>query len=226
MTEAAAPVAEDTQTIYTAYEIDFMLGLRSTESSRITREQISLRSAPEAAAEYVSAAVAAGLRARGKVEQAPDGQWLLGREGQIIAGTLTSADRWLGVALAQDGAMRMAFIVAAEESVLLLTQDELDTFQITALASREHVPDAVADISRAFLSQGAGTSVSMRRCDLADPATTVPLMLHAEADGRWQAGHEPVTDEDVLTVSEIQPAQVLGLVTRLWEDGVSAAPAS
>ena len=50
-------------TIYTAYEIDFMLGLRDTENARITREQIGLRSAPEQAREFVTAAVTSGLRA-------------------------------------------------------------------------------------------------------------------------------------------------------------------
>ena len=90
-------------TIYTAYEIDFMLGLRDTENARITREQIGLRSAPEQAREFVTAAVTSGLRARGKVERSADGQWLLGEEGQVIAGALTSADRWLGIALAAQG---------------------------------------------------------------------------------------------------------------------------
>ena len=90
-------------TIYTAYEIDFMLGLRDTENARITREQIGLRSAPEQAREFVTAAVTSGLRARGKVERSADGQWLLGEEGQVIAGALTSADRWLGIALVAAG---------------------------------------------------------------------------------------------------------------------------
>jgi len=221
---AAASSADETQTIYTAYEIDFMLNLRRTEAAEITREQIGIRSAPEQAADFVSAAVAAGLRARGKVEQSADGQWLLGREGQIVAGTLTSANRWLGMALAQGGAMRMAFLVAAEQSVLMLTQDELDTFLVTALASPDQVPQAVTDIARAFLAQAPGNTVSLRRCDASDPATTTQLMLHVEDDGAWKVGHEPLTEEDVLQVSDITAEQVLPVVAELWADGVSAAP--
>lgn len=223
---AAPEGAEDTRTIYTAYEIDFMLNLRRTEAGRITREQIGIRSAPEAAADHVAAAVAAGLRARGKVEQSADGQWLLGREGQVIAGTLTSADRWLGMALSQGGAMRMAFLVAAQEAVLMLTQDELDTFEVTALTDPSQVPHAVTDIARAFLAQAEGNTVSLRRCDAADPGTTTQLMLHAEQDGTWRIGHEPLTAEGVLTVSDIAPEQVLGVVSRLWGEGASAAPAA
>ena len=59
MSETTA--AHDEQvTIYTAYEIDFMLGLRDTENGRITREQVGLRSAPEAAEEFVTGFVQKG----------------------------------------------------------------------------------------------------------------------------------------------------------------------
>lgn len=42
--------AEDDPTIYTAYELDFMLGLRPSEAGTITREQVGLRSAPRGGA--------------------------------------------------------------------------------------------------------------------------------------------------------------------------------
>ena len=100
---AGSTAAQDAPTVYTAYELDFMLSLRSTENAGITRDQVGLRSAPE--------------EARGKVERSEDGQWLLGEEGQVVAGTLTSADRWLGLALAEGEAMRMAFVVAAGDAV-------------------------------------------------------------------------------------------------------------
>ena len=74
MSETTAAATDEQATIYTAYEIDFMLGLRDTENGRITREQVGLRSAPEAAREFVTAAVTSGLRARGKVERSEDGQ--------------------------------------------------------------------------------------------------------------------------------------------------------
>src|SRR5690625_5730953 len=107
----------------TAYELDFMLNLRPTEAGAGTREQIGLRSAPEEAKEFVTAAVTSGLRARGKVTHSEDGQWLLGEEGQVVATTLTSADRWLGLALTEGEAMRMAFVIKANQAVLMLTQD-------------------------------------------------------------------------------------------------------
>ena len=49
MSETSATATDEQVTIYTAYEIDFMLGLRDTENGRITREQVGLRRAPEAA---------------------------------------------------------------------------------------------------------------------------------------------------------------------------------
>src|SRR5690625_5637832 len=116
----------------TAYEIDFMLNLRPTEAGAVTREQIGLRSAPEEAKEFVTAAVTSGLRARGKVTHSEDGQWLLGEEGQVVATTLTSADRWLGLALTEGEAMRLAFVIKANQAVLMLTQDELDSFVVSA----------------------------------------------------------------------------------------------
>src|SRR5699024_8841583 len=75
---APDPAGQEQTTIYTAYEIDFMLNLRPTEAGAVTREQIGLRSAPEEAKEFVTAAVTSGLRARGKVTHSEDGQWLLG----------------------------------------------------------------------------------------------------------------------------------------------------
>src|SRR5690606_34452671 len=192
-------------TIYTAYEIDFMLGLRDTENARITREQIGLRSAPEQAREFVTAAVTSGLRARGKVERSADGQWLLGEEGQVIAGALTSADRWLGIALAEGDAMRMAFIIKAEEAIIMLTQDELDSFVVSALPDAAHVPASVSDIVLAFLEGGNQRTVSLRRTDLSAPDDAVPLMFHVEADGRWRIGHLPLDADGILRVSDIAP---------------------
>ena len=140
MTETTVDVdAQDEPTIYTAYEIDFMLNLRPTAQGAVTREQIGLRSAPEEAREFVTAAVTSGLRARGKVERSDDGQWLLGEEGQVIATALTAADRWMGIALAEGDAMRMAFVIKANEAILMLTQDELDSFIVSALPDAEHV---------------------------------------------------------------------------------------
>src|SRR5699024_850772 len=55
MSETTAAAHDEQVTIYTAYEIDFMLGLRDTENGRITREQVGLRSAPESAEEFVTA---------------------------------------------------------------------------------------------------------------------------------------------------------------------------
>lgn len=212
--------------IYTAYEIDFMLGLRPTDAGAITREQVGLRSAPEAAEDYVTAAVTAGLRARGKVEQQADGRWQLGAEGQAIAQVLTGADRWLGLALAQGEAMRMAFIIRAADRVLLLTQDELDSFQVSAVLDPQHAPGTVATLSTAFLEGEHGRTVSLRRTDVSDPAQTVPLMMHVEADGDWKVAHLPLDENDVLTVSPIRKDQIAAVIARLWEDGVSEAPAA
>lgn len=216
--------ADEQVTIYTAYEIDFMLGLRDTENGRITREQIGLRSAPEAAQEFVTAAVTSGLRARGKVERSEDGQWLLGEEGQVVATALTAADRWLGIALAEGEAMRMAFIIKANEAILMLTQDELDSFVVTALPSSGQVPASVSDIVLAFLGEGNERTVSLRRTDLSAPAEPAPLMFHVEADGSWRIGHLPLDDEGILGVSDVDAGGVAEATRALWEDGVSQVP--
>ncbi|GAA4525182.1 hypothetical protein GCM10023160_17810 [Brachybacterium paraconglomeratum] len=216
--------ADEQVTIYTAYEIDFMLGLRDTENGRITREQIGLRSAPEAAQEFVTAAVTSGLRARGKVERSEDGQWLLGEEGQVVATALTAADRWLGIALAEGEAMRMAFIIKANEAILMLTQDELDSFVVTALPSSDQVPASVSDIVLAFLGEGNERTVSLRRTDLSAPAEPAPLMFHVEADGSWRIGHLPLDDEGILGVSDVDAGGVAEATRALWEDGVSQVP--
>jgi hypothetical protein len=211
-------------TIYTAYEIDFMLGLRDTDNGRITREQVGLRSAPEAAQEFVTAAVTSGLRARGKVERSEDGQWLLGEEGQVVATALTAADRWLGIALAEGEAMRMAFIIKANEAVIMLTQDELDSFVVTALPGPDQVPASVSDIVVAFLEGGIERTVSLRRTELAAPQDPVPLMFHVEADGSWKSGHLPLDEEGVLSVSDVSAESVTEAARALWEDGVSRTP--
>ncbi|MGO2046255.1 MAG: hypothetical protein ACTIOA_16840 [Brachybacterium tyrofermentans] len=227
MSEMPTDTATDDQpTIYTAYEIDFMLALRPTQSGAITREQVGLRRAPEDAQEFVTAAVTSGLRARGKVERSDDGQWLLGEEGQIVASALTSADRWLGLALAEGEAMRMAFVIKADDAVLMLTQDELDSFVVSALPDPEHVPTSVADIVTAFLDDGRERTVSLRRKDIATPEDETPMMLHAEADGTWRSGHLPLDDEGILTVSDISRDAVADAVRRLWAEGASAAPAA
>lgn len=222
MTETST--TDEQVTIYTAYEIDFMLGLRDTENGRITREQIGLRSAPEAAQEFVTAAVTSGLRARGKVERSEDGQWLLGEEGQVVATALTAADRWLGIALAEGEAMRMAFIIKANEAILMLTQDELDSFVVTALPSSDQVPASVSDIVLAFLGEGNERTVSLRRTDLSAPQDPIPLMFHVEADSSWKIGHLPLDDEGILQVSEVDAGGVAEATQALWEDGVSQVP--
>jgi hypothetical protein len=227
MTERAraAAAGQDEQiTIYTAYEIDFMLGLRRTPNGLITREQVGLRSAPPEAQEFVTAAVTSGLRARGKVERSDDGQWLLGEEGQVIASALTSADRWLGIALAEGDAMRMAFIIKADEAIIMLTQDELDSFVVSALPDAAHVPASVSDIVLAFLEGGNQRTVSLRRTDLSAPDDAVPLMFHVEEDGRWRIGHLPLDADGILGVSDIAPAGVAEATRLLWEDGLSQAP--
>ncbi|WP_299300436.1 hypothetical protein [uncultured Brachybacterium sp.] len=222
MTETST--TDEQVTIYTAYEIDFMLGLRDTENGRITREQIGLRSAPEAAQEFVTAAVTSGLRARGKVERSEDGQWLLGEEGQVVATALTAADRWLGIALAEGEAMRMAFIIKANEAILMLTQDELDSFVVTALPSSDQVPASVSDIVLAFLGEGNERTVSLRRTDLSAPQDPIPLMFHVEADSSWKIGHLPLDDEGILQVSDVDAGGVAEATQALWEDGVSQVP--
>lgn len=215
----------DTPTIYSAYEIDFMLSLRPTEAGETTRGQLGIHSAPPAAADHVRAAVASGLRARGKVELSEDGQWMLGEEAQIIAAALTAADRWLGMALTQGEAMRTAHVVTAGDAVLMLTQDELDTFLVSALEDRDQVPRTLADITRAFLDEGEGRAVSLRRVDAGSSKQELHrLMLHGDADGDLLLGHEPETAEGVLTVTPIDAQQLEGALTRLWADGISAAP--
>ena len=81
MSETTAAATDEQATIYTAYEIDFMLGLLDNENGRITREQVGLRSAPVAARDFVTAAVTP-LRAQGKVSARRIGQWLLGEGGR------------------------------------------------------------------------------------------------------------------------------------------------
>lgn len=228
MTETAqsSQAQQDEATIYTAYEIDFMLNLRPTPEGAITREQIGLRTAPEAAREYVQAAVTSGLRARGKVARTEEGQWLLGEEAQVVATALTAADRWMGIALAQGEAMRMAFMVKANEAVLMLTQDDLDSFAITALPSPDEVPAAIGGVCTAFLAEGAERTISLRRTEGSSPEQVTPLMFHVEADGSWKVGHLPLDDEGVLTVSDLPQGSVVEAVRALWEDGRSEAPAA
>lgn len=226
MSETTAAGTDEQVTIYTAYEIDFMLGLRDTENGRITREQVGLRRAPESAQEFVTAAVTSGLRARGKVERSDDGQWLLGEEGQVVATALTAADRWLGIALAEGEAMRMAFIIKASEAIIMLTQDELDSFVVTALPSSDEVPASVTDIVLAFLEGGNERTVSLRRTDISAPDDPVPLMFHVEPDGSWKVGHLPLDDEGILGVSDVSADGVAAATRALWTDGQSTAPAS
>ncbi|APX34208.1 hypothetical protein BH708_17540 [Brachybacterium sp. P6-10-X1] len=227
MSETPADAATDEQaTIYTAYEIDFMLSLRPTDNGAITREQIGLRRAPEAAQEFVTAAVTSGLRARGKVERSQDGQWLLGEEGQVIATALTAADRWLGIALAEGEAMRMAFVIKANEAILMLTQDELDSFVVSALPDPSHVPASVSDIVTAFLEEQRGRTVSLRRRDVGDDGEEVPLMFHVEEDGAWKLGHLPLDEDGILSVSDLVREDVTEAVRGLWEDGAATAPSA
>lgn len=220
------PTADPGQTIYTAYEIDFMLDLRRTDAGEITREQISLRRPPEEAREFVTAAVTSGLHARGKVARSEDGQWLLGDEAQIVAAALTNADRWLGIALAQGEAMRMAFVVKANEAVIMLTQDDLDSFAVTALPDPGEVPEAIAGVCRAFLGEGQERTVSLRCTQGATPSEQVPVMFHVEKDGSWKIGHLPLDDNGVLTVSDLTHEGVQTALRTLWVEGRSEAPAA
>lgn len=213
-------------TIYTAYELDFMLNLRETPQGAVTREQIGLRSAPEEAREYVTAAVTSGLHARGKVARSADGQWLLGEEAQVVATALTAADRWMGIALAQGEAMRMAFVLKANDAILMLTQEELDSFAVTALASTDEVPAAIGGVCTAFLAEGQERTVSLRRTDGASPQQNVPMMFHADADGSWKIGHLPLDENGVLTVSDLPKDRVVDAVAGLWDEGRSAAPSA
>lgn len=224
---AAVPAEQDARTaVFTAYELDFMLSLRPTDSGAISRDRLSLRSAPPEAQEFVTAAVASGLRARHKVQRSEDGQWLLGEEGRVIATTLTAADRWLTFALAEGEALRMSFVVKAEDAIVMLTQDELDSFTVSAVADPSHVPTAVGDVVSAFLAEGHERTVSLRRSERSEPDLEVPLMLHVQPDGSWQVAHLPVDADGILTVSPIDRSQVASAVGALWESGTSAAPAA
>ncbi len=223
---AATSTVEEGQTIYTAYELDFMLGLRSTEAGARTRDQIGLRSAPEEAREYVTAAVTSGLHARGKVARSADGQWLLGEEAQVLATALTAADRWLGIALVQGDAMRMAFVIKANEAVIMLTQDELDSFAVTALPDPQSVPGALAGVCSAFLAEGMGRTVSLRRTDSTDGTENVQLMFHVEEDGSWKVGHLPLDESGVLSVSDLGRSEVEEALRLLWAEGRSEAPSA
>lgn len=218
---AAAP------TIFTAYEIDDMLALSDTRSAEITRDQLGIPGIPGSgpATDHVTAAVNAGLRARGMLVRR-GGEWVLGPQGELVARTLTTADRWLGIALAQEAGMRAAFVVKAGESVLMLTQDDLDSFLVTSLSGADgrsagDVPKAVARVATTFLSQGSGHTVSLRRTDIAGPDSTTPLMLHVEDDGSWQAGRLPFTEDGVLTASPIALTEVESAIAELWERGES-----
>ncbi|MCL6423066.1 hypothetical protein Bequi_06645 [Brachybacterium sp. JHP9] len=216
----SAPV--DEPALYSTYELDFMLSLRENDGSRASREQIGILGVPEEAEEFVREAVMAGLRARGRIHH--DGsEWVLGEEAQVIATVLSAADRWLGIALAQGDAMRGAFVVKANEAVLMLTQDELESFRIVSLGAPGTVGRNVADIAAAFLGQGPGRTVSLRCTDARDLATAVPMMLHVEDDGSWHVGHLPMTEEGTLSVSPTKPQDLQALIEGLWNDGVSAA---
>ncbi|WP_058234903.1 hypothetical protein [Devriesea agamarum] len=206
---------------YSAFELDFMISLRETEAGVITRKQLGLIELPEDAADYVRSAVASGLFARRKVE-GTDGKWALNAEGQVIASTLTSADRWLGFALMQGDALHPAYAVKADESVLLLDHEELDTFSIRALTGPSVLPDALATIAYSFLSERGGRTVSLRRTDASNPEIQVQLMLHTDEDGTWKLGHEPVKDDGNLTITPMSPEDVPALLTAFWESGASA----
>lgn len=224
---ASATETPTAPTIFTAYEIDDMLTLSDTRSAEITRDQLGIPGVPGSgpATEHVTAAVNAGLRARGMLVRR-GGEWVLSPQGELVATTLTTADRWLGIALAQDAGMRAAFVVKAGSSVLMLTQDDLDSFQVTSLSGADgrsagDVPKAVARVATTFLRRGAGHTVSLRRTDIADPDSTTPLMLHVEDDGSWQSGHLPFTEDGVLSASPIALTEVQFAIADLWERGES-----
>ena len=130
----------------------------------------------------------------------------------------------MGIALAEGDAMRMAFVIKANEAILMLTQDELDSFIVSALPDAEQVPASVGEVVSAFLAEGRERTVSLRRTDGADPSATVPLMFHVEEDGRWKVGHLPLDDQGVLSVSELPRDGVEQAVRSLWQNGVSEAP--
>lgn len=196
MTAPAASAAPE-PALYSTYELDVMLTLHDTEAGRASREQLGILGVPEEAEEFVTEAVMSGLRARDRLVHV-GGKWVLGEEAQAVAGVLASADRWLGIALARGEAMRGAFIVKAGERVLMLSQDELETFRVVTLPGPDAVGPSVADIAIGFLDQGAGRTVSLRRTDARDLSSTSPLMIHVEEDGSWGLGHLPLTDEGVL----------------------------
>lgn len=221
--------ADAALTLYTAHEIAFMLGLRSTPAARVTGSLLGVPAVADEAREAVQAAVTSGLHARGKVEHAPDGQWLLGEEAQLIAGALTEADRWLGFALAEGEAMRAAFVVRAGQTVIMVVQDELGTFAVSAMEGSDDVPRAVGGIAVAFLSESPGRTVSLHRTEVTAPDRRVPLLLHTEPDGTWQVAHEgadgarePSAAADALAVAPLDPGDVEATIARLWHEGVSA----
>lgn len=216
--------AQENRPAYTAYELDYFLRLDDSRAAAITREQMSLRSAPAEAAEYVEASVTASLFARQKLRRGQGDSWLLTEEAQVIASNLTRADRWLGLALATAEGMRLAFMLAAEDVVLLYTQDELDTFVVSAVQGRDAVPEAITRIARSFLSDDAGRTVSLRRTDASAAGTVAQVLLRVGPDGAWQIAHEPLDEKQELTVSDMSPEQVEAVVRRLWDEGVSAAP--
>src|SRR5690625_7881791 len=94
----------------------------------------------------------------------------------------------------------MAFVIKANQAVLMLTQDELDSFVVSALPDPTQVPASVADVVAAFLDEGTERTVSLRRTDVSAPQETAPLMFHAEADGSWRVGHLPLDDDGVVSV--------------------------
>ena len=121
--------------------------------------------------------------------------------------------------------MRMAFIVKANQAVLMLTQDDLDSFTITALPDPSQVPVAIAGVCSAFLAEGKERTVSLRRTDASAPQDAAPLMFHVEEDGSWKVGHLPLDDDGVLTVSDLDRDSIEAAIAALWEQGASQAPA-
>lgn len=214
---------QDGPTVFSTYEIDFMLSLKDTSAGGVSREQLGIERPPRQAREHVTSAVTAGLLARDKVRRSRGGEWVLGEEAQVTAGTLTTADRWLSLALAHGDAMRVAFIVKSEDSVIMLTQDELDTLQVSSLPDPDEVARSVADIATSFLGQGTGRTVSLRRTGT-EKTEEITMMFHVEDDGAWKLGHLPLDDDGVLTVSDVDRSQVLPVITKLWDDGDSVAP--
>src|SRR5690606_31332825 len=116
--------------------------------------------------------------------------------------------------------------IKANDAILMLTQDELDSFVVSALPDADHVPASVSDIVLAFLEEGTERTVSLRRTGISAPQDAAPLMVHVEADGSWRLGHLPLDEEGVLSVSGVTAAQLPEVVRALWEDGASTAPTS